>query len=279
MSLVLPLQSLRRISGFGRSEFYDGYVFKPQSPEEILGIFEVAREAERQVVLRAAGRSYGDPAVGRECVICDFTGMSTIHDFNPEFGFVEVDPGVTLETIWRTTLPQGWWLPVVSGTTKITVGGALAMNIHGKNNYVRGTLGEHVSQVDFLTTDGRLLKLGPDDPLFTSVFSTAGLLGAITRVKLQLKKVSSGNVHVKAISCANLQEQFETFERFEGDAEYCVSWVDCCARGRAKGRGLFHAGWHPEKPDAHSLQDQDLPEQIMGFFPKSKVWKILRWLN
>jgi decaprenylphospho-beta-D-ribofuranose 2-oxidase len=277
----LLLQStVARLSGFGQNRFADGYRYQPRSLQEIEEVLALARRSGRQVTLRGAGRSYGDAAIGAECIVLDLTRFNRILSWDKSSGVIEVEAGATLGDIWNYTLGDGWWLPVVSGTTFPTVGGALAMNIHGKNNFAAGTLGEHVEEMDVLTSSGESLTLGASDPLFGAVVGGAGLLGVITRVKLRMKKVESGLLRVLGVSCASWEEQFRTFDRFEGDAEYLVSWIDCFARGSSAGRGVFHAAWHAK--DTSQLLDpqaQHLPSKILFAFPKSSVWRILRLLN
>jgi decaprenylphospho-beta-D-ribofuranose 2-oxidase len=258
----------------------DGYVYKPANVAEIGAVFKLARENKRKVVLRGAARSYGDASIGAECLILDLCGLSKVRVFDPVSGVLEAEPGITLEQIWNQTLPEGWFLPVVSGTMRTSLGGALAMNIHGKNNFQRGTLGEHVLEIDLMLPSGEIRKLRPNDELFYAAISGAGLLGVITRIRLQMKKVSAGTVKVEAVSCRNWGEQFAAFARFEGKAEYVVSWIDCFAHGDSAGRGILHAAWHDENdPSSLQLSAQTLPDKIMGFFPKSSVWKVFRLLN
>jgi decaprenylphospho-beta-D-ribofuranose 2-oxidase len=282
MGGLLPSGAIRHLSGFGMSRFADGYVFQPRTLAEMSAVFKEARDSNRKVVIRGAGKSYGDAAIGTELVILEMTKFNSIPSWDAYTGVIECQGGVTLEEIWRLALPHGWWLPVVSGTMKPTLAGALAMNIHGKNNWLRGTLGEHVLELELLLTSGEVRQLTPKDDLFFAVVSGAGLLGVITRVKLQLKRVTSGDVRVEAFSCRNWNDQFEAFDRYEGNAEYVVSWIDCFAKGEAAGRGILHAAWHEdEPPDAPSLNisHQDLPSKVLGIFPKSFVWRFLRLFN
>lgn len=279
---LLPLETVRRLSGFGRARYYDGYVVQPKTVDEIKQVFDLARQTGRQIVLRGSGRSYGDAAVGAECIVLDIRGMDRVIAWHPQTGVIEVEGGVTLEQIWRHTLRDGYWLPVVSGTMFPTIAGALAANIHGKNNFKMGTLGEHVQEIEVLATDGRQLTLTPDDEAFYAIISGIGLLAVITRVKLKMKQVPSGDVRVHAVSCRNWDEQFATFERFHGTADYMVSWVDCFAKSGSAGRGIFHAANHAEVPNAEKTlhaSHMELPPKIMGVFPKSQVWHILKLLN
>jgi decaprenylphospho-beta-D-ribofuranose 2-oxidase len=277
----VPPQRIARFSGFGLSAWAEGYLFQPTSVEEIAAVFELARRSQRQVTLRGSGLSYGDAALGSECLIIDIRKMRHVLGFDKVTGVLEAEAGITLEAIWRNTLKQGWWLPVVSGTMFPTLGGALAMNIHGKNNFKAGTLGEHVVELDLLTPKGDLLTIRKGEPLLHEVISSAGLLGVITRVKLQLKRVSSGDLKVFAKSVADWDEQFEAFDKYLGNADYAVSWVDCFGRDHGKGRGLFHAAWHKDENEPETLWEdhQDLPSRIFGLFPKREVWRFLRPMN
>jgi decaprenylphospho-beta-D-ribofuranose 2-oxidase len=242
----------------------------------------LAKCSGHKIALRGAGRSYGDAPFASESLVLDLTRFDEVLSFDSCTGILDARPGATIENVWRKTLPDGWWLPVVSGTMRTSLGGALAMNIHGKNNFVRGPLGEHVLEIDLMVASGEILTLTPKDELFFAVIGGLGLFGPITRIKLQLKQISSGNVRVEAVSCANWEEEFAAFERFEGKTEYVVSWIDCFGRGSDEGRGILHAGWHDhEPPRASSLQiaHQDLPSRIMGLVPKSSVWRMLKLLN
>ena len=205
--------------------------------------------------------------------------MDRILSWNPQTGRIECEPGVTLEKIWRHTLEDDWWSPVVSGTMAPTLGGALAMNIHGKNHPHAGTLGEHVRAIDLLLADGSLRTLTPADDLFHTVVGGCGLLGVIVRAVLQLEPITSGNVRVLTTSPKDWDATFVEFERFE-DADHRVAWIDLFARGPKAGRGQFSAAWHlrPEHPDLLSLRpsEQDPAETVLGFLPKSILWRVLK---
>ncbi len=279
----LPADRIARLSGFGMSSAADGYLFRPTSPDEIREAFELARKAGRQVTLRGAGRSYGDAAIGAECVVLDFTRMNRILSWDKTSGLLEAEAGATVEEVWRHTLEDGWWPPVVSGTMHPTLAGALAMNIHGKNNFVEGTLGEHIAEIEFLPPSGEARNLTPDDDLFFAVIGSAGLLGAITKVKLRMKRVECGDLRVLPVSCPNWDAQFAAFEEMEAGADYMVSWIDAFARGSAAGRGLFHAAWYltgvSDPAPTLRPEHQDLPDTILGRFPKADAWRWLRRFN
>ena len=273
----LPLESITRLSGFGASTFIEAYLFQPTNTEEVQEAFDRAKKSGFQIVLRGAGRSYGDAAIGAECLALDFSHFNRILNWDPQAGIIEAEPGVTIEDLWRKCLPEGWWPPVVSGTMYPTLGGALAMNIHGKNAFKEGTLGEHVFELDVLFPNGTQQTLTQKDVLFFSVISSAGLLGVITRVKLQMKRVESGLLDVRAQSIRNWDEQFSAFEEQKGASDYMVSWIDAFGSGR----GLFHSANYVHENLAHSLkkESQDLPSKTLGLIPKAQVWRMLKLFN
>lgn len=279
----LQTERIARLSGFGMTRQVDGYVYRPSTVDEAREVFDLARAANCKVVLRGAGRSYGDANIGAECIVLDNCRLNRILSWDPETGIIDAECGVTVEGLWRHTLEDGWWPPVVSGTMYPTLGGALAMNIHGKNNFCAGTLGEHVLELEVLTPLGELLTFRPTDREFFGIISSAGLLAMITRVKLKMKKVHSGDLRVMPLAPANWDEQFALFDRFEQTADYMVSWIDCFGSEKGAGRGAFHASWYMDEPGEHprtlDQEHQDLPDTILGFWPKSMVWRILKKFN
>lgn len=213
---------------------------RPTEARGVLEAFEQARATGRRVVLRGAGKSYGDAAIAAEQVVVDLTHMNEIVSWDPELGVLVADAGVTLAQMIERVLPDGWWPPVVSGTSTPTLGGALAMNIHGKSSFRDGTLGEHVLWLEALTSDGRSLRAKPDDPAFRAIVGSVGTLAVVLRAAIQMKQVASGDLWVRAIPCRSLDEQFDALTTYETVADSMVGWVDAFARGRASGRGLVH---------------------------------------
>ena len=277
-SAELSVDQLDRISGFGQSEYADAFVYRPTTEKEIQDIFDLARSSGRKVTLRGSGRSYGDANIGTENLVIDITRMNRILSWDKEQGIIDCEAGVTIENLWRYCLEDGWWPPVVTGTMVPTIGGLLGMNVHGKNNYCQGTFGDHILEFDVVYSNGKVETLTPSDSRFFEVISSAGLLGVITRAKLQMHHVASGNLKVLAEAANNWDEEFALFEQYEHDADYMVSWVECFGKGKKAGRGQFHAAWYPDRIDLPSRKPcaQDLPPLLMGFFPKSVMWKVMK---
>lgn len=281
---TLPAKTL--LKGFGGALTAYGRVVQPRSVDEIRSWLAYAREHGLHVTQRGAGQSYGDANIGDELVL-DFSRMNKILSFDRETGVLVAEPGVTVQDAWEFGVELGFWPPVVSGTMKPTLGGALAMNIHGKNHYKSGSLGDHVLSFKFLDAAGQEYTCSRDEnaDLFFAVIGSAGLLGVFTEITLRLKHVYSGNVVVDEEYGNNLDEIFRLFESYEGRYEYVVGWLDGHARGASLGRGAIHAaqllpkGYDPQPELSLALERQILPPYLMGVFPKAWMWFFFQFFN
>src|SRR4051794_6225663 len=157
-SAPLPSDRLERVWGWGMAESALGYVYRPSTAEGIREAFEVARARGVQVALRGAGRSYGDAALGSEDVVLDLSRMARMLDWDPSNGLVRVEPGVIVGQLWRATIEDGWWPAVVPGTMTPTIGGCAAMNVHGKNHWKSGPIGEHIVEFELMLPDGSVRR-------------------------------------------------------------------------------------------------------------------------
>lgn len=281
---LLPVDHLEKVDGWGGAVSSFGYVYRPTSVEGIREVFELARKTGRAVTLRGSGRTYGDGATGAENLVLDLTRMNRILEWDPATGIIAMEPGVTLEQLWKYTIEDGWWPPVVSGTMYPTIGGALGMNIHGKNNFKVGPIGEHVLSFDFLCPNGEYISATPDGnpEIFYSAISSFGILGCFTKVTMQMKKVYSGRLHVKAYTSENLHGQIEIFDKHIPESDYLVGWTDCFTSGAKLGRSIIHQANYLKPGEDHfpsqtlQVKNQVLPDTILGFIPKSIVWLLMR---
>ena len=268
----------RVLDGFGRSVRAACRYAAPRDAEEIAALFRQAREEGLSVTLRGAGRSYGDASLNRAGLVLDLRQLNRMLCWDPEAGVVEAEPGLTIEGLWRRTIEDGWWPPVVPGTMFPTLAGCLAMNIHGKNNFKAGTIGEHTLEFDLLTPRGDLLRCSREEnaDVFHAVIGGAGLLGAVTRLRMKLKKVESGLLKVEPIPARSFAEMIDRFEERLPVADYLVGWIDAWGGGR----GLIHqanylpAGEDPQGPASLHVERQGLPPRILGF-PKSQIWRFM----
>ena len=280
---MLPTDRMEWVEGWGEVLGGAAFVYRPSAIEGIRAALGDAQAASVPVALRGAGCSYGDASLRPESVVLDLSRMDRILAWDNDSGVIEVEPGVTLRRLWRYVLGDGWWPPVVTGTMETTIGGCLGMNVHGKNNWARGTFGEHCLEFDLLTVDGTLKTVSKesDRDLFYAVIGSFGMLGVITRAKLQMKKTPSGLIEAKAVSAKDLETLLRLTDEAKDQWEYVVGWIDAFPKGRKLGRGLLHFARHLEPgEDAEPAQtlraeSQDLPEDIF-MLPKSAMWRFLK---
>jgi len=283
MADSLPLDRLARLDNYGHSLTSTAYLYRPTRAEQVAELFALARERGMSIALRGGGRSYGDAALNAGQVVVDFRRMNRILEWNPESGVIRLEPGVTIEQLWQHTLEDGWWSPVVPGTMFPTLGGCLGANVHGKNNWKAGTLGEHVLEFTALLPNGEQITCTPDEnaDLFYAMIGGMGVLGVFTSITLQMKPVYSGELDVQAWTEPNLGGILEALEAGK-DNDYNVAWVDCIAGGRGLGRGQMHVADYPALGDDPLAQqtllvdNQVLPDTFFGLVPKSILWKFMR---
>jgi FAD/FMN-containing dehydrogenase len=201
------------------------------------------------------GRSYGDVALNVGHTLVHTRWLDRYVAFDEESGVLECESGVLLSRIVADFLPRGWFPPVVPGTRHVSVGGAVANDVHGKNHHAMGSFGDHVLGLRLRRTDGSEIDCSPTENAqwFASTVGGLGLTGLITRVRLRLRPVSSGWVSVSVSRFRGLDAFFELNAAAESAHEYAVSWIDCLSGGERL-RGVLFAGDHAESPDSERLQ-------------------------
>jgi decaprenylphospho-beta-D-ribofuranose 2-oxidase len=262
--------SFTMLENFGHSLSAPSYRFQPRVTDEIYEAFQLAKRSGLTVTLRGAGRSYNDAAMNGGGIVLDLSGMNQILAWDASTGLVRCQAGVTLEQLWQAVLPDGWWPPVVSGTMTTTLGGCLGANIHGKNNFRMGTIGEHVTEFTAVLPTGAEITCTPkkNGDLFYSMISGLGMLGVITTVTLQMKKVESGLLEVRAWPTRTLEEQIRSLEDGAPEHDYIVGWLDTLTIGHGQ---IHAANYVHDDPDPAKLQlsYQTLPSRLFGVMPKS----------
>jgi decaprenylphospho-beta-D-ribofuranose 2-oxidase len=240
---------LTSLHGWGRTAPSLARVLAPRTIDEVAAAVTAA--GPRGIIARGLGRSYGDPAQNAGGTVLDMTGLAAVHEIDPESGRVDVDAGVSLDTLMRAALPHGLWLPVLPGTRQVTVGGAIGADIHGKAHHVVGSFGNHVESITLVTADGSIRELTPDGAaddegaeLFWATVGGMGLTGVITRATLRLHHVETAYFTVDTEQIDNLDELMA--RQSEGDERYAetVSWFDAVSTGRHFGRGLLMRANH-----------------------------------
>lgn len=202
------------------------------------------------VLARGMARSYGDSCLNEGGVVIDCSALDRFLEFDPHTGRLTCEAGVTLRDIIRFALPRGWFPVVVPGTQFVTVGGAIANDVHGKNHHVAGTFGRHVRELALLRSDGRVLRCRPgeNEALFDATIGGLGLTGIVTQATVQLRALSSARMEVENIPFAALEDFFGLDAESTPTWEYTVAWVDC-ASPRHAGRGIYQRARHLETPD------------------------------
>lgn len=192
------------------------------------------------------GRSYGDSCLNANGILLKTRAQDRFIAFDPQTGVLRCESGILLSEILRLVVPQGWFLPVTPGTRFVTLGGAIANDVHGKNHHVTGTFGRHVRQLELLRSDGQRLicsaAVNPD--YFAATVGGLGLTGLVTWAEIQLRRIGNPWMDTETIRYESLDEFFALCEESDRDYEYTVSWVDCSGKGKRLGRGLFTRGNH-----------------------------------
>jgi FAD/FMN-containing dehydrogenase len=202
--------------------------------------------AEGNLLPHGNGRSYGDSCLNDGGVLLRTRSMDRYIRFDPVSGVLECEAGLLLSDILDHVVPQGWFLPVTPGTKFVTVGGAIANDVHGKNHHVTGTFGQHVLELVLLRSDGSRMTCGPEHrpEWFSATVGGLGLTGLITQATLKLRRIAGPWMSVETHRFDNLDGFFQLSERSDNDYEYTVAWIDCAGKGRHLGRGLFTRANH-----------------------------------
>jgi decaprenylphospho-beta-D-ribofuranose 2-oxidase len=237
---------VRSLTGWGRTAPSSARVLVNPTVESIQQAVREVAEAggsSRGVIARGLGRSYGDPAQNAGGLVIDMTGCNRIHSLDAERGLAVVDAGVSLDALMRAALPLRLWIPVLPGTRQVTVGGAIAADIHGKNHHSAGSFGNHVRSLDLVTADGSLATLTPEDELFWATVGGMGLTGIIVRATLALTPVESAYFLVDTDRTANLDELMALLTDGSDDRyDYSAAWFDAISTGARLGRAVLTRG-------------------------------------
>ena len=196
------------------------------------------------------GRSYGDSCLNDGGTLLDTSGLERLIAFDPETGVLRAEAGMSLAQILAFAVPKGFFLPVSPGTKYVSLGGAVANDIHGKNHHRAGTFGRHVRAFELRRSDGTQLICSPtrNTELFRATIGGLGLTGLILWVELELRPIHTALIDNESIKFANLAEFFTVSADSDEAFEYTVAWVDCTAQGKRLGRGLFSRGNHAAVP-------------------------------
>ena len=210
------------------------------------------------------GRSYGDSCLLKDGSLLLTTGMNRLLGFDPATGILTAEAGLTLAQILDFAVPRGFFLPVSPGTKYVTLGGAIANDIHGKNHHVAGTFGRHVTRLELVRSDGTHItcSLTENEEWFGATVGGLGLTGVITWAELRLKPIVSRLIDYEGIQFHGVDEFLSLTEQYQ-DVEYTVSWIDCASTGANFARGIFMMGDHSKVPG--ELKPSPAPKLVFPF--------------
>lgn len=239
-----PRIEQRRLAGWSRTAPTVARVLSTPDLDTVAAAVRTA--GPRGVIARGLGRSYGDPAQNGGGLVVDMTAFDRIHRIDPDTATVDLDAGVSLDALMRAALPHGLWVPVLPGTRQVTVGGAIAADIHGKNHHSAGSFGNHLLSLDLLTADGAVRTLGPDGPgsdLFWATIGGMGLTGIVVRARVRMKRTETAYFRVDSDRTSTLDETMALLTDGSDESyEYSVAVPDTISTGSRLGRAGFSRG-------------------------------------
>ncbi len=233
--------------------------------------------ANDEMIPYGNGRSYGDSALNKNIVYCK--PYNYFLGFDETNGVVHLQSGVLLSEIIECFVPKGWFLKVTPGTKLITIGGAVASDVHGKNHHVEGCFSESVIEMRMMLPNGELKTCKKGDELFSATCGGMGLTGVILDAKIALKRIGSKNINQTTVKTKNLRETFDAFEQY-AHMPYSVAWIDCLAKGDNIGKCLLMVGDFTEDGDLDFKKKKklDIPFNFPSFALNNLSVKAFNWL-
>jgi len=258
------------LSGWGRFRHADCRVIEPENRARLTTFLR--DRAASGVIARGMGRSYGDSSVLRDGLVIGQKYLNRLLSFDPVHGSIHCEAGVTLEDIIKVSLPYGWFLPTTPGTKYISVGGAIAADVHGKNHHADGTFGAWVRGLTLILHDGTILDCSSDKnaDVFWATIGGMGLTGFIRDARIQLTKVESAYYSVRYHRCANLNSVLSLLASTENEYKYSVGWIDCLSRGSGLGRSILMLANNAGLDDLNSSQRNN-PLEVRASTPVLEV--------
>lgn len=249
----LPAETTE-LAGWGRYPTASGLATRP---ERISAVREVvASERWTSVLARGLGRSYGDPAFNPEGCTLLTERLDRLISFDPASGWLRAEGGLSFRAILDLFLPRGWFLPVTPGTRHVTLAGALACDVHGKNHHRDGSVGRHLGRLRMLLASGEEVECSAQErpELFHATVGGMGLTGVVLEAELRLRPIQTAMIRQQVRPAGDLDSLMALLEEHDTRVPYSVAWLDTVAQGRNLGRGVLLLGDHAEIADLPSSQ-------------------------
>jgi decaprenylphospho-beta-D-ribofuranose 2-oxidase len=243
VSISAPERAPALLTGWGRTAPTRATLLRPRDPAELAQA--LGEIGERGVIARGLGRAYGDAAQNAGGTVLDVTGLDGVSAFDREHGLIRAGAGLSLGALAHLALPHGWFPPVMPGTSHVTLGGALAADVHGKNHHADGAFSAHVEAFELVTPDGELRTVTreSDGELFRATAGGMGLTGIVAELTVRLARVESDRMLVDIERARDLDDVMDRMEREDVRYRHSVAWIDCLERRRL-GRAVLIRGNH-----------------------------------
>lgn len=238
------------LAGWGNYPRFPTEVLEPKTPAAVSGLLA----GQSGVIARGNGRAYGDAAIGEQITLLS-AGLSRMRAFDPQTALLTVEAGVLIADILAVFAPRGYFLKVVPGTKFVTIGGAIAADVHGKNHHRDGGFGDNLESFQLAIPDGTTVTCSRSENagLFTATIGGMGLTGVILEATVRLMPIETGWLRQETKVAKDLDAAIAALEG-SASATYSVAWIDCLARGPALGRSLIHLAEHATREDKAALR-------------------------
>ncbi len=254
---------MKKISGWGNYPIVDAEIVRFDTRRELINTID---NSKSQIIARGNARSYGDSALANS-VISSLSYNRFLH-FDSKSGILKCESGVLFSEILDVIVPKGWFLPVTPGTKFITVGGAIASDVHGKNHHGEGSFSAYVIEFDIVCANSETITCSPtkEPELFEATCGGMGLTGVILNATFSLKKIESAYISQKQIKAKNLDEIIDLFDEYKS-ATYSMAWIDCLKGRSGFGRSILMSGEHATIDELNKSQKK----APLNLKPKKKL--------
>ncbi|MBI4404850.1 MAG: FAD-binding oxidoreductase [Deltaproteobacteria bacterium] len=275
-----PIQ-WKQIEAYALTRTTQSLFAEPNSIEECSSLVNFARRRGLTVCFRGAGYSFADMILNERHIVMSTKRLNRILSFDEQTGIMVVEPGVCFKDIYCLALPKGFILSACPGGLLVTVAGAVSGNVHGKDSWDKGNFGDQVIGIKLLTAQGETIvaNRAQNSDVFRAVIGGMGLLGIVSEIQLQLKRVPSAFVQVSHVPTHDLETTLEALEESRTCSHYAIAWMDTFATGARLGRGyVTRAAWIDKPLTLSKTRFENslrMPTKIFGFLPEKPAWKMI----